>query len=59
MIFIQIERMNKFNEKAENDIAFGSNYKDIYIKKTMQYIETNFSGNINMGEIARSLFMGK
>lgn len=51
--------LSELIEKAEKHIVVGISYKDIYIKKTLQYIEANFSRNIKIGEIAESIGLNK
>ncbi len=51
--------LSELIEKAANDINIGSNYKETYIKKTLNYIETNFSRNINIGELAENIGLNK
>lgn len=51
--------LSELIEKAEKHIVVGNSYKEIYIKKTLQYIETNFSRNIKIGEIAESIGLNK
>ncbi|MHC1681859.1 MAG: AraC family transcriptional regulator [Clostridiaceae bacterium] len=51
--------LSELIEKAERAVVSGSNYKDIYIKKTLQYIEANFSRNIKISEIAESIGLNK
>lgn len=51
--------LSELIEKAENHTINGDSYKDIYIKKTLQYIEANFSRDISIAEIADNIGLNK
>ncbi|MDS0527052.1 AraC family transcriptional regulator [Clostridium sp. SHJSY1] len=51
--------LSELIEKAEKNVELGSSYKDIYIKKTLQYIDRNFARKIKISEIAESIGLNK
>jgi AraC-like DNA-binding protein len=51
--------LSELIEIAENSDAQGSNYKEIYIKKTLQFIETNYSREIRIADIAKYVGLNK
>lgn len=51
--------LSELIEKAEKPIIEGSSYKEIYIKKIMLFIETNYSRNISISDIAKYIGLNK
>jgi AraC-like DNA-binding protein len=51
--------LSELIEKAQNHTISGDNYKDIYIKKTLQFIEANFSRDISIAEVAKNIGLNK
>lgn len=51
--------LSELIEKAEKHVALGTSYKDIYIKKILQYIDMNFARKIKISEIAESISLNK
>lgn len=51
--------LSELIEKAENHEVQGTSYKDVYIKKTIQYIETNYSRDMTIADIANYIGLNK
>jgi AraC-like DNA-binding protein len=51
--------LSELIEKAGKEITEGNNYKDSYIKKTLQFIEMNYSRNISVKDIAQFIGLNK
>lgn len=45
-------------ETGKNDII-NSNYKELYIKKSLHFVETNYSGKLSISEMAKSVGLNK
>ncbi|WP_242841177.1 AraC family transcriptional regulator [Clostridium akagii] len=46
-------------EKSSKEISMESNYKDIYIEKTQQFIENNYYMNISVTEMSENIGLSK
>jgi AraC-like DNA-binding protein len=51
--------LSELIENAANHTVEGTNQKDIYLKKTFQYIEANYSRNISISQIAQNINLHK
>lgn len=51
--------LSELIEKSGKETDTGSNYKDIYIKKMIQFIETNYSRHITINDIAQHIGLNK
>lgn len=51
--------LSELIERAEHSNMFGSSYKDSYIKKIMIFIETNYSRDISIADIAEHVGLNK
>jgi AraC-like DNA-binding protein len=51
--------LSELIEKAGNEITEGNNYRDNYIKKTLQFIEMNYSRNISVKDAAQFIGLNK
>jgi AraC-like DNA-binding protein len=47
-------------EAGKNDtVSSNTNYKELYIKKSLHYVETNYSGKLSIPEMAKSVGLNK
>ncbi|WP_010233195.1 AraC family transcriptional regulator [Clostridium arbusti] len=51
--------LSELIEKSPDSRIIDSNYKELYIKKTLDFIETNFSRNITVPEMAKNIGLNK
>lgn len=51
--------LSELIEKAERHVEVGNSYKNAYIKKTLQYVDMNFSRRFKISEIAESIGLNK
>ncbi|MDF2503531.1 AraC family transcriptional regulator [Clostridium sp.] len=51
--------LSELIEKSPDSKIIDSNYKELYIKKTLDFIETNFSRNITVPEMAKNIGLNK
>ena len=45
--------------KQERHVVISSNYKELYIKKSLQFVETNYSRKLSISEMAKSVGLNK
>lgn len=51
--------LSELIEEAGKNVIISSNYKEIYIKKSLQFVETNYSRKISISEMAKSVGLNK
>lgn len=51
--------LSELIEEAGKNVIISSNYKEIYIKKSLQFVETNYSSKISIAEMAKSVGLNK
>lgn len=51
--------LSELIEEAGKNVIISSNYKEMYIKKSIQFIETNYSSKISISEMAKSVGLNK
>lgn len=51
--------LSELIEEAGKNVIISSNYKELYIKKSLQFVETNYSSKISISEMAKSVGLNK
>lgn len=51
--------LSELIEEAGKNIIISSNYKEMYIKKSLQFVENNYSSKISISEMAKSAGLNK
>lgn len=51
--------LSELIEEAGRHVVISSNYKELYIKKSLQFVETNYSRKLNVPEMAKSVGLNK
>ncbi|AGK95737.1 AraC family transcriptional regulator [Clostridium pasteurianum] len=51
--------LSELIEKSPNSKIIDNNYKEVYVKKTLDFIETNFSRDITVPEMAKNVGLNK
>jgi AraC-like DNA-binding protein len=51
--------LSELIEEAGKNVTISSNYKEVYIKKSLQFVETNYSSKISISEMAKSVGLNK
>jgi len=51
--------LSELIEEAGKNVVISSNYKEIYIKKSLQFVETNYSRKLYISEMAKSVGLNK
>jgi AraC-like DNA-binding protein len=51
--------LSELIEEAGKSVVISSNYKELYIKKSLQFVETNYSRKLYISEMARSVGLNK
>lgn len=51
--------LSQLIEEAGKHIVLSSNYKELYIKKSLQFVETNYSRKLTISEMAKSVGLNK
>jgi len=51
--------LSELIEKSHVDEAIDNNYKELYIKKTLNFIETNFSRSVTVSKLAQNIGLNK
>ncbi|MFT8348065.1 AraC family transcriptional regulator [Clostridium saccharoperbutylacetonicum] len=51
--------LSELIEEAGKNVIISSNYKEMYIKKSVQFVETNYSSKISISEMAKSVGLNK
>lgn len=51
--------LSELIEEAGKNVIISSNYKEMYIKKSLQFVETNYSSKISISEMAKSVGLNK
>ncbi|EKQ50257.1 MULTISPECIES: AraC family transcriptional regulator [unclassified Clostridium] len=51
--------LSELIEEAGKHVVISSNYKELYIKKSLQFVETNYSRKFSIAEMAKSVGLNK
>lgn len=51
--------LSELIEEAGKHIVISSNYKELYIKKSLQFVESNYSGKFSICEMAENVGLNK
>lgn len=51
--------LSELIEEAGKNDTVSSNYKELYIKKSLHYVETNYAGKLTIAEMAKSVGLNK
>ena len=51
--------LSELIEEAGKHVVISSNYKEVYIKKSLQFVETNYSRKLSISEMAKSVGLNK
>jgi len=51
--------LSELIEEAGKQIVINSNYKELYIKKSLQFVETNYSRKLNISEMSKNVGLNK
>ncbi|AQR93550.1 AraC family transcriptional regulator [Clostridium saccharoperbutylacetonicum] len=51
--------LSELIEEAGKNVIISSNYKEMYIKKSLQFVEINYSSKISISEMAKSVGLNK
>ncbi len=51
--------LSELIEEAGKHVVISSNYKELYIKKSLQFVETNYSRKFSISEMAKSVGLNK
>jgi len=51
--------LSELIEEAGKYVVIGNNYKELYIKKSLEFVETNYSRKLNISEMAKSVGLNK
>lgn len=51
--------LSELIEEAEKNVIISSNYKEMYIKKSLQFVEANYSSKISISEMAKRVGLNK
>jgi AraC-like DNA-binding protein len=51
--------LSELIEEAEKNVIISSNYKEMYIKKSLQFVEANYSSKISISEMAKGVGLNK
>lgn len=51
--------LSELVEEAGRNVILNSNYKELYIKKSLHFVETNYSSKLSISEMAKSVGLNK